>query len=150
MQNPANGFPARPLGWTADEILHEYLDVTDPTDLATAQAVEVLRWLENIGNLEDEISAESWRNDELEYLDDAICRGYAGKDEILAARWLKGEIKDPVVPLLPLEGSAERWRLVTMERFRSVIGVDILSGGTVARQRQTLEQDIVPGAAESF
>ena len=41
------------VGWTADEICREYLDITDPTDWATAQAAAELRRLRLEGERED-------------------------------------------------------------------------------------------------
>ena len=135
------------VGWTADEILNEYLEVTDPTDLTTAQAVEVLRWLQNMGDLDDDLTAEEWRNEELAYLDEAVSEGVADDDEILGARWLRGEIVEPVVLTLPLKGSAEQWRLAVIEQFQQIVGVDILSGGAAARLRELYNERIANNVA---
>ena len=133
------------VGWTADEILHEYLDVQDPTDLETAQAVEVLRWLESLGPLVEEESAESWREAVVEELS-----GLTGGDELpledaLVMHWLTGAINSPVAVAPPLLGEAETWRVSMMGEFRSLVGVDILSGGPAARQRQIWKDQMASG-----
>ena len=133
------------VGWTADEILHEYLDVQDPTDLETAQAVEVLRWLEGLEPLAEEESAESWREALVAELS-ALAEG----DELLfedaiVMDWLTGAIESPVAVALPLSGEAEAWRVSMIGEFRSLLGVDILSGGPAARQRQIWEDHMASG-----
>ncbi|MCY4558777.1 MAG: ATP-binding protein [Chloroflexi bacterium] len=133
------------VGYTADEILHRYLEMQDPTDLETAEAVEVLRWLQSLSPLLEEKSAETWRAAMVKEL-----RALAADDEWrfeddIAMRWLTGEIKSPLAAQTPLEGDAESWRQSMMGSFESLVGVDILSGGTVARQRKTLEEQILNG-----
>ena len=130
------------IGWTADEILHEYLDVQDPTDLETAQAVEVLRWLDGLEALVDEESAESWREAVVQEFSDLVGDDELTFEEALVRRWLTGVIDSPVAVALPLEGAAEAWRLSMIEKFRLLVGVDILSGGPAARQRQILEEQM--------
>ena len=130
------------VGWTADEILHDFLEVVDPTDLETARAVEILHWLKELDELVDEESAEAWRRAEVDHLDGLISIDGAAPEETVVVRWLKGEIDNPVGLSLPLMGEAEPWRLSVVDEFRSVIGVDVLSGGPAARQRQLRsEQD---------
>ena len=46
------------IGWTADEICRKFLDVVDPTDVATAEAAEELRKLRNEGPRSDEKEEE--------------------------------------------------------------------------------------------
>ena len=134
------------VGWTADEILHEYLDVQDPTDLETAQAVEVLRWLESLEPLVEEESAESWREEVVEELSALIGGDELTFEDALVIDWLTGEIDSPVAVAPPLDGEAEPWRLLMIGQFRSLVGVDILSGGPAARQRQIWEDQMVSGA----
>ena len=124
------------VGWTADEILHDFLGVVDPTDLETAHAVEILHWLEDLDELLDEESAEAWRRAEVDHLDELVSIDGAAPEETVVVSWLKGEIDKPVGLSLPLMGQAEPWRLWAVNEFRSVIGVDVLSGGPAARQRQ--------------
>ena len=132
-------------GWTADEILHEYLDVQDPTDLETAQAVEVLRWLEDLEPLVEEGSAESWRKAVVEEWFDPAVDDELPSEDVLVKRWLTGLIDSPVAILPPLEGDAEVWRRSMIREFRSLVGVDILSGGPAARQRKILEEQMADG-----
>ena len=129
------------VGWTADEILHDFLEVLDPTDLDTARAVEILNWLEELDELADEGSAESWRLAEVDHLDDLVRIDEADPAETVVVRWLKGEIEKPVGVSLPLIGEAEPWRLSMVDEFRAVIGVDVLSGGPASRQRQMREEE---------
>ena len=133
------------VGWTADEILHEYLDVQDPTDLETAQAVEVLRWLESLEPLVAEESAESWRETVVEELSALIGGDELTFEDTLVMHWLTGEMASPVAVTPPLDGEAEAWRVLMIGQFRSLVGVDILSGGPVARQRQIWEDQMVSG-----
>ena len=46
------------IGWTADEICRQFLDVVDPTDAVTAAAAEELRQLRNEGPRSDEKEEE--------------------------------------------------------------------------------------------
>ena len=133
------------VGWTSDEILHSYLDVCDPTDLETAQAVEVLRWLDQLDDLTEEESAESWRTAVLDDLIDLIEQDEATSEDAIVARWLSGQINAPVPLSPPLLGEAEAWKKAALSEFRSVAGVDVLSGGPAARQRQIRDQQIADG-----
>lgn len=133
------------VGWTSDEILHTYLDVCDPTDLETAQAVEVFRWLDQLDDLTGEESAESWRIAVLADLNDLLQQEEATAEEAIVARWLNGQIDAPVPLSLPLVGEAEEWKNTTVSKFRSVAGVDVLTGGPVARQRLLRDQQIADG-----
>ena len=133
------------IGWTADEILHEYLDVQDPTDLETAQAVEVLRWLDSLEPLAEEESAESWREAVVEELSAVIEGDELPPEDALIKRWLTGVIDSPVSVAPPLEGEAEEWRVSMIGEFRSLVGVDILSGGPAARQRQAWVKQMASG-----
>ena len=132
------------VGWTSDEILHTYLDVCDPTDLETAQAVEVLRWLDQLDDLTYEESAESWRIAVLDDLNGLIKQDEATTEEGIVARWLSGQ-EAPVQLSPPLNGEAEAWKKATVTKLRSVAGVDILSGGPAARQRLIRDQQIADG-----
>ena len=138
------------VGWTADEILHEYLDVQDPTDLETAQAVEVLRWLEGLDPLVDEESAELWREAMVEELSVLAEDDELTPEDDIAMRWLAGKIKSPVAAVTPLSGKAEAWRVSMIDEFRSLVGVDILSGGPAARQRQDWEKQMVSGTFPEY
>ena len=133
------------IGWTADEILHEYLDVQDPTDLETAQAVEVLRWLDSLEPLAEEESAESWREAVVEELSAVIEGDELRPEDALIKRWLTGVIDSPVSVAPPLGGEAEEWRVSMIGEFRSLVGVDILSGGPAARQRQLWAEQMADG-----
>ena len=133
------------VGWTADEILHEYLDVQDPTDLETAQAVEVLRWLESLGPIVEEESAESWRESVVEELSALTGGEELPFEDSAVMHWLTGTIDSPVAVVLPLSGEAEAWRMSMIDEFRSLVGVDILSGGPAARQRQIWEDQMSSG-----
>ena len=135
------------VGWTADEILHDFLEVADPTDLDTARAVEILNWLEELDELFDERSAESWRLAEVDHLDGLVGIDGAGPAETVVVQWLKGEIENPVGLNLPLVGDAEPWRISMVAEFRSVIGVDVLLGGPAARQRQMRAEEDAVGTA---
>ena len=133
------------VGWTADEILHEYFDVQDPTDLETAQAVEVLRWLEGLEPLVEEESAESWREAVVEELSALTGGDELTFEDALVIHWLTGAIDSPVAAVPPLSGDAEAWRMSMIDEFRSLVGVDILSGGPAARQRQIWEDQMANG-----
>ena len=101
-----NGYDV--VGWTADEILHDFLEVVDPTDMATARAVEILNWLEELDELVDEESAESWRLAEVDYLDGLVRIDEADQVETAVVRWLKGEIEKPVGLSVPLTEGRNR------------------------------------------
>ena len=130
------------IGWTADEILHEYLGVFDPTDLETAQAAEILRWLEELEDLSDEGPAEYWREETVSELDNLIRDRAASIEEEIVARWLGGDIVFPMAVCPPLDGNAETWRETMVNDLHSLIGVDVLVGGPAARQRKLREKQI--------
>jgi len=133
------------VGLTADEILHGYLYVQDPTDLETAQAVEVLRWLESLDPLVEDESAESWRKTVVEEFSALARNDELTFDEVLVMHWLSGAVSSPVAVAPPLSGEAESWRESMIDEFRSLVGVDILSGGPAARQRQIWAEQMVNG-----
>ena len=129
------------VGWTADEILNEFLETRNPTDLETSEAVEVLRWLEGLGDLKEEGSAELWRTRTIENFHTMPLDSPGTRVE-LVARWLKGKTNLPVVAEIPLAGEAENWRAATIKEFRSTIGIDVLSGGPAVREKQLLRGQI--------
>ena len=131
------------VGLTADEILHRYLDVLDPTDLETAQAVEVLRWLESLDPLVAEKSAESWRKAIVEEMTALDGDDELTVEDILVMRWLTGKTKSPIAVALPLHGEAEHWRQSMIRKFHQYAGIDILSGGPAARQRRLWDEQII-------
>ena len=133
------------VGWTADEILHEYLNVQDPTDLETAQAVEVLRWLEGLEPLVEGELAESWREAVVEDLCALTGSDELTLEDILIIDWLTGAIDSPIAAAPPLSGEAEAWRISMIGQFSSLVGVDILSGGPAARQRQIWKDQMASG-----
>ena len=130
------------IGWTADEILHEYLGVFDPTDLETAQAAEILRWLEELEDLSDEGPAECWREETVSELDSLIRDQMASVEDEIVARWLGGDIVSPIAVCPPLDGNADTWREAMVNELHSLVGVDILVGGPAARQRKLRETQI--------
>ena len=134
------------VGWTADEILHDYLNVQDPTDLETAQAVEVLRWLEGLEPLVEEESAESWREAVVAELSALTEGDELPFEDAIIMHWLTGAIESPIAVAPPLSGEAEAWRVSMIGEFRSLVGVDILSGGPAARQRQIWKDQMASGA----
>lgn len=127
------------IGWTADEILHEYLEIIAPTDFATAQGVDIVRWLETVEVLLDDIPAEDWRRAEVCRLEEATLENKATREEGTVKKWLSGDSEFYVKISIPLEGNAEEWRSSMIAAWRSMLGVDLLSGGTVLRQRKEFE-----------
>ena len=113
--------------------------------LETAQAVEVLRWLEGLDSLSDEESAELWRAAVVEELSALARDNELTLEEALIERWLTGMIDSPVSVVPPFAGEAEAWRVSMINEFRSLVGVDILSGGPAARQRKIWEEQMAEG-----
>ena len=138
IQVERNEFPT--IGWTADEILHEYLEIIAPTDFATAQGVDIVRWLETVEVLFDDIPAEDWRREEVYRLEAATLEGKATREEGTVKKWLSGDSEFHVNLSIPIEGNAEEWRSSMIAAWRSMLGVDLLSGGTVLRQRKEFEE----------
>ena len=129
------------IAWTADEILHEFMGVTDPTDQDTAGLAEILRWLERCGPLDEDESAEEWRLSEVERLESLVQSKEAVSEEIIVLLWLKGGVSDaPAHVELPLQGRAEHWRLEAVQEFRKDIGIELMSGGPIGWRRGILEQ----------
>ena len=106
----------------------------------------MLRWLESLEPLVEEESAESWREEVVEELSALIGGDELTFEDALVIDWLTGEIDFPVAVAPPLDGEAEPWRMLMIGQFRSLVGVDILSGGPAARQRQIWEDQMVSGA----
>ena len=129
------------IAWTADEILAEFMGVTDPTDQDTARAVEIVRWLERSGPLDEDDSAEEWRLSEVERLESLVGSKEAVSEEIVVLNWLKGGVSNASSHVeLPLQGRAEQWRLSVVEEFRKDIGIELMSGGPIGWRRGILEQ----------
>ena len=138
------------IAWTADEILHEFMGVTDPTDQDTAGLVEILRWLERCGPLDEDESAEEWRLSEVERLESLVQSKEAVSEEIIVLLWLKGGVSHaPAHVELPLQGRAEHWRLEAVQEFRKDIGIELMSGGPIGWRRGILEQ-IMKQQADGF
>ena len=66
-------------------------------------------------------------------------------EDSVVMHWLTGAIDSPVAVVPPLSGEAEAWRVSRIGEFRSLVGVDILSGGPAARQRQIWEDQMARG-----
>ena len=126
------------FSWSADEILSEFMDVDYPTDSATEQAVKIVLWLENYGELVGE--AEAWRQAQVKRLEAEQLSAEAMDSELLALRWLRGEIQQPVGLNFPLEGDAEMWRQEVISEFKAELGTNIFAGGVMQAQRSLLER----------
>ena len=126
------------FSWSADEILSEFMDVDYPTDTTTEQAVKIVHWLEDYGELAGD--AEAWRQAQIKRLEAEESSAEAIDSELIVLRWLRGEIRHPVGLSFPLEGEAETWRQIVLGEFKSEMGTNILAGGVMQAERSLLER----------
>ena len=128
-------------GWTANEIFQRFMGVLDPTDQETASFVEIVRWLDRCGPLDEDESAEEWRLSEVERLESLVQSKEAVSEEIIALQWLKGGVPNaPAHVESPLQGRAEHWRLEAVQEFKNDIGIELMSGGPTGWRRGILEK----------
>lgn len=123
------------IAYTADEILNEMMGINYPTDIETAQAVEVLQFLRALEPIEG--LAEDWRRKEIQRLTE-LSKGEATEAETVMLRWLSGDIQEPIALPQELDGSTEDWRRKVIAELEDEVGANILAGGAVALQRQWL------------
>ena len=57
------------------------MDIIAPTDFATAQGVDIVRWLETVEVLFDDVPAEDWRRSEVCRLEEATLENKVTQDE---------------------------------------------------------------------
>ena len=123
------------VGWTVEEILREFMDVTDPTDEETAMAAAALRWLRGRQPPQDpKVNASSWVQECIQDLQRNHER-LLGEEQAL--RWLSEN-----QPGGQSELTAEKWWLATIERLRSAIGPDLEAGGPIAAQTDRFLEEI--------
>ena len=118
------------VGWTVEEILREFMDVTDPTDEATAEAAATLRWLRERYPSDGEVTAVQWVQECIQQLQDNPERT---RDEEYAWHWLKGKqssiAADDATPGL-------EWRDATLDELRDMVSPDLEAGGPLAAQQE--------------
>ena len=126
------------IGWTVEEILRKFMDVTDPTDEATATAAATLRWLR--GTHPSDSSAAHWVQECLRHLK-ANPERDTGEEQAL--RWLSEN-----QPEGQSDATAEEWWLAAIERLRSAISPDLEAGGPIAAQTDRFLEEIERIASE--
>lgn len=118
------------VGWTVEEILREFMDVTDPTDEATATAAATLRWLRGRYPSNGEVTAVQWVQECIQQLQDNPERT---RDEEYAWHWLKakqsGIAADDATPGL-------EWRDAALDELRDIVSPDLEAGGPLAAQQE--------------
>jgi len=126
------------FSWSADEILSEFMEVEYPTDTSTENAVRVVLWLEDIGELDG--NAEPWRLSQIEQFEAEVDSGEATDAELIVLKWLRGEFSEPINLRTPLVGDAEQWRLRMIDELRDETGANIFAGGFFSAQREMLRR----------
>ena len=118
------------VGWTVEEILREFMDVTDPTDEATAMAAATLRWLRERYPSDGEVTAAQWVQECIQQLRDNPERT---RDEEYAWHWLKAKQSSIAADdaTLGLE-----WRDATLDELRDMVSPDLEAGGPLAAQQE--------------
>lgn len=118
------------VGWTVEEILRKFMDVTDPTDEATATAAATLRWLRGRYPSNGEVTAVQWVQECIQQLQDNPERT---RDEEYAWHWLKakqsGIAADDATPGL-------EWRDAALDELRDIVSPDLEAGGPLAAQQE--------------
>ena len=118
------------VGWTVEEILRKFMDVTDPTDEATATAAATLRWLQG-RQPPPEVSAADWVQECLQHLQDNHERD---ENETAALVWLAGRQQKEGDALATI--NAVEWRAEILGELRTLVSLDIEAGGPFAAQRE--------------
>ena len=118
------------VGWTVEEILREFMDVTDPTDEETAMAAAALRWLRERYPSDGEVTAAQWVQECIQQLRDNPERT---RDEEYAWHWLNGKQASIAADdaTLGLE-----WRDATLDELRDMVSPDLEAGGPLAAQQE--------------
>ena len=123
------------VGWTVEEILRKFMDVTDPTDEETAMAAAALRWLRGQQPPQDpKVKASSWVQECIQDLQRNHER-LLGEEQAL--RWLSEN-----QPRGQSDDTPEKWWLAAIERLRSAIGPDLEAGGPIAAQTDRFLEEI--------
>lgn len=115
------------VGWTVEEILRKFMDVTYPTDEATATAAATLRWLRD--RYPSDGSAALWVRGCIAQLEDNPERT---RDEEAALRWLTRKQEDAALDSI----NAIEWRERVLGGLRSQVSLDLEAGGPFAAQRE--------------
>ena len=118
------------VGWTVEQILRKFMDVTDPTDEETAMAAATLRWLQG-RRPPPEVSAAVWVQDCLQHLQDNHERD---ENETAALVWLTGRQQTEGDALATK--NAVEWRAEVLGELRTLVSLDIEAGGPFAAQRE--------------
>jgi len=118
------------VGWTVEQILRKFMDVTDPTDEATATAAATLRWLQG-RQPPPEVSAADWVQECLQHLQDNHERD---ENETAALVWLAGRQQKEGDALATI--NAVEWRAEVLGELRTLVSLDIEAGGPFAAQRE--------------
>ena len=111
------------LGWTADLILRDFMDVVDPTDEFTAEAAAVNRWLGQqrpFGGPADE-----WKD---HLISELTTKPEPTDDEKAARAWLEKQ-ED-------LSGDAQGWWEEAVRQLAYIAGPNSEPGGPLAAQRK--------------
>ena len=144
------------VGWTVEQILRKFMDVTDPTDEETAMAAAALRWLQG-RQAPPDVKADVWVQERIDFLDKIQERT---RDETVALAWLtERQQKDPwlterqqkegdkaaidAVELTEQQKEGDKvpkdaveWRAWVLEELRTLVSLDIEAGGPFAAQRE--------------
>ena len=111
------------VGWTVEDILREFMEVDDPTDLETSDAAAALRWLRY--QHPGEGTAADWRHGKIKEL---TSNSERTPDESAALRWLQKHS--------PSIGNAVDWWETEIEQLRNMVSRELEAGGTIAAQRE--------------
>ena len=118
------------VGWTVEQILRKFMDVTDPTDEETATAAATLRWLQGRQPPPD-VSAAVWVQECIQHLQDNHERD---ENETAALVWLAGRQQKEGDALGII--NAVEWRAEVLGELRTMVSLDIEAGGPFAAQRE--------------
>ena len=116
-------------GWTVEEILREFMEVTDPTDEHTAEAAGVLRWLRYQQPLDGE--AETWRQAKIAELSVLT---HPHPDQLAALRWLGKHVV--------LSGNAVEWWNQQIAELETTVSPDLEAHGPIAAQNKLLLEQL--------
>ncbi len=126
------------VGWTVEEILREFMEVSDPTDEATAKCASVLRWLRY--QQPEETDIERWQHAKIVELQRIA---HPHPDQSAALQWLSEEVN--------ARGDAFEWWRSQIAHLEEILTPELETHGPIAAQNQILMRqlaDLLEGDGE--
>lgn len=127
----------RIVGWTVEEILREFMEVSDPTDEETAKSSAILRWLR--GQKPTVESAEEWRQEKIAGL---RATENLTADQRISLAWL--------IQHVALRGDALQWWEEKIDELEDKVSPDLESRGPIAAENERFLKQLEELLQEDF